>query len=495
MSTEKTNNEINEVFDNVPAESTKSLSAPDAATTPNPNWSRRTFLKAAALGAATVAVLGKGSTSVLAHEDTKSSCTANDIEVLGGQIINEPCNCTPGGTFEAIAEFTVINQNNATRKCITLHLGGGGTFGGKDFLLVTGKDGKSGTSNISGLGTTQTMYAFLGTVSCNFGKECYTNSVIAFQTAQNQSDTACAGPLQKYPGGQCRRQEICITGFKASLACTANCSPDCGGTATLRAGVETAPTAPGDTPFTYVLTATTATGTSETSYGPTADTSHDFSVKVSVDTNYTLKVYDSRLGANCFRSAGPVAISANPITVTAASGTPPACAGGNSTLTASATASGSVKYEFFEGTESLGSVETSTGTGSISVLLGPGLHTIKVVASNGNCSDDETFSVTVPTPVKADLGAFKQTDCSGAGSVTATASGGTAPYTYIFTVNTVEVQRGASNVLNLAAQLDGNCRTIKVSALDKNECPSTPSAPGKETVGISQCVTTTACSA
>ena len=61
-------------------------------------------------------------------------------------------------------------------------------------------------------------------------------------------------------------------------------------------------------------------------------------------------------------------------------------------------------------------------------------------------------------------------------------------------MNGKEVQRGASNVLNLAAQLDGNCRTIKVSVLDSNECPSTPTAPGKDTVGISQCVTTSACS-
>ena len=205
-----------------------------------PGWNRRTFLKAAALGTAAAALLGRssgdggglsfGAASALAHEDTKSACTAQDIEVLGGQIINEPCACAEGGTFQAIAKFTVINQNNATRKCITLHLGSGGLFGGKDFLL---KD-ENGSSNISGHGTTKEMFANLGEVPCNFAQECYANSVIAFQTAKNQSDDACPeGGITKYPGGQCRRQTICITGFGVNVACAGN---NCAATGAANAG-------------------------------------------------------------------------------------------------------------------------------------------------------------------------------------------------------------------------------------------------------------------
>ncbi len=145
--------------------STDQGTEPVAETEPKSGWNRRTFLKAAALGTAAAALLGRShldASSVLAHEDTKSSCTANDIEVTGGQIINEPCTCAEGGTFEAVAKFLVINQNNATRKCITLHLGPtGGSFGGKDFLLTTDPSGDptKGTSNIGGLGTSQFMYA------------------------------------------------------------------------------------------------------------------------------------------------------------------------------------------------------------------------------------------------------------------------------------------------------------------------------------------------
>ena len=103
------------------------------------SWNRRTFLKAAALGTAAVALLSKsGGEVALAHTDTKSSCTANDIEVLGGQIINEPCGCTPGGKFPAVAQFTVINHNNARRKCITLHMGSGGLLGTRRKKVVPG---------------------------------------------------------------------------------------------------------------------------------------------------------------------------------------------------------------------------------------------------------------------------------------------------------------------------------------------------------------------
>src|SRR5262245_45149019 len=123
---------------------------------------RRGFLKAAGIGAAALGTMSIGgalsNASVSAHTDNKSSCTAGDIEVTGGQIINEPCGCTPGGTFPAIAQFTVRNDNNAKRLNITLHLGAGGTLGGRDFVIRTGSDGVSGSCSIGGNGTTQQMY-------------------------------------------------------------------------------------------------------------------------------------------------------------------------------------------------------------------------------------------------------------------------------------------------------------------------------------------------
>ncbi len=482
-------------------EPSPSTSAPAGGATPKPGWNRRTFLKAAALGTATAAMLGKGSAGeALAHEDTKSSCTANDIEVLGGQIINEPCTCTPGGTFEAIAKFTVINQNNATRKCITLHLGGGGTLGGKDFLLVTGSDGVSGSSNISGLGTTQTMYAKLGTVSCNFGKECYANSAIAFQTAQNQSDTACSGPLQKYPGGQCRRQEICITGFSAKLECVSGCGPDavptncnvgCGGTLYLRAS------AVGGTDGstgTYTFTVTAPNGTTQTLTGSSPQC---FAITNPQSGTYTLQAADSN---GCFREAQSGNVTVTQIAKPTLSGGNPDC-DGNVTYTVT-NCDANLTYTFKEVDCSTGALIRTLGSGKGTCSLTATFpqddadHCVVVTASNGDSACDQTsLPVTkhINAPVKVSLNPFVQTDCSGAGSVTAVATGGTGSYTYIFKVNGQEVQRGSNNTLNLPAQLNGQCRTIVVSAVDSNNCPSSPSAPGADTLGISQCVTTTAC--
>ena len=219
--------------------------APVADIETQPIWARRAILKAAALGTATAVLVGKAR-PMLAHTDDKSSCKAGDIEVTGGAIVNEPCSCSANGTFEAIAAFEVTNKNNATRKCIALHLGDGAApLSGKDFYLFTNPDGKTGSQSISGNGTKQTMYALLGTLPCNFGQECFPGSVVAFQTANNQSDTACPGtPETKYPGGQCRRQKICIIGFSAGLECAnsdcsdtgnAKCTVGCGGNLFLKA--------------------------------------------------------------------------------------------------------------------------------------------------------------------------------------------------------------------------------------------------------------------
>jgi hypothetical protein len=126
---------------------------------------------------------------------------------------------------------------------------------------------------------------------------------------------------------------------------------------------------------------------------------------------------------------------------------------------------------------------------------------VVVTASNadGSCpvtSDPVTQHINAP--VKADLAAFSQTDCSGAGSVTATASGGTGSYTFTFKVNGATVTTGitgsgATRTLALAAQLDGKCRTIVVSAVDSNTCSSTPTSPGSDTRSFSQCVVKTDC--
>lgn len=331
--------------------------------------------------------------STLAHTDTKSACTAQDIEVTGGTIINEPCTCASGGTFQAVAEFQVTNNNNAARKCITLHLGAGGTFGGQDFLLTDA----NGSSNIAGSGTTKTMFAQLGTVSCNFAGECYSGSVIAFQTAKNQADTACEGPLTKYPGGQCRRQTICIVGFAATLDCDpsttaidSNCTVPCGGSISLLA------TATGGTTGsngTYTFTLTDPNGATVQTIGPGASSPQTFTFTPTVSGTYTLTVTDSQ---GCTRTA-TVTLTVSTITASLTGAAAGDCtASGTATFTASSTGTGSCTYQFLvDGTEVQAASSSNTfdyhpvGLGTVDDTD----HTVTVNVNCGGCTASASATV------------------------------------------------------------------------------------------------------
>jgi hypothetical protein len=449
---------------------------------------RRTFLKAAALGSAALAFRAAPS---LAHTDTQSPCTAGDIFLSGGQIVNEPCTCTPGGTFDAVAVFTVRNDNNARRLNITLHMGTCATFGGRDFLLRTGTDGLSGSCSIAGLGTTQLMYAFLGNLPCGFTQVCCPGSVIAFQTAKNQQDVEnCSAPLTKYPGGQCRRQEICITGFGASLNCSTEgcasgssdaCTVPCGGTLYLLASA-TGGTAGSNGTYRYVVTAPDGVTTYDS--GPGQGGSFCFTITDPQSGTYTLQAFDSQ---GCVRTdtttVSVVAIEAPILEAGAAD-----CDGNVTFTVTNCDPSLTYTYESADGTPS-----PQSGVGLCSATFNfpqdGADHTVTVTASNGDSACDQTDSatVTINTPVTVALGAFVQADCSGAGTITATASGGTGTYTFAWTVNG-EAQSETGDTLSLAAQLDGECREVTVTATDDAGCASAPAS-----TSFSQCVVTTAC--
>jgi hypothetical protein len=339
------------------------------------------------------------------------------------------------------------------------------------------------------------MYAQLTTtIRCDTTKICFPTAVVAFQTAQNQSDAACSGPITKYPGGQCRRQEICVIGYGVEMKCTAGCTPACGGTSTLQACVSGRQE---QLPFTVVLSndknsntqtalINSLTKTSPTDEGGTACVA--FNVQVTdPNTTYTATVTDR---ANCQRTNSTL-LSANPVKITSASGTPPSCAGGKTTLSACASGGGSITYEFLENGTALCSNTSSTGCGSCQIVLSPGTHTITVKASSGACSDTTTFPVSVPQPLTADLSLSGHQNCDGKLTFTADVHGGTGPYTISFFVNGVEQQKGASTTFAYGPKLDGTCYTISVSAVDTNACPSSPSGAGKDTISVKQCVTTT----
>lgn len=348
-------------------------------TTPVSGLRRRTILKAAALGGA-AAVLNNRF-SVLAHTDDKSACTAQDIEVVGGQIINEPCQGA-AETFEAIASFTVSNHNNAARNCITLHLGAGGTLGGRDFLLFD----DNGSSNISGNGTSKTMYANLGTLSGEFGVECYPGSVVAFRTAKNQSDTSCDGPIQKYPGGQCRRQDICITGFDADLDCVGgSCAVPCGGTLSLQASAQGGTQGSNGT-YTFVLT-----DPDGVEVGRIAGASPQFFEVASATSGiYTLTAFDSN---GCWRTAS---VEVTTTEITAFLSAEAGGCDGSVTFTASTDGGGACTYQWLVGDDEVQNGESATFVYD-PVLLGTldgGTRVVTANASCGGCNASAAASIT-----------------------------------------------------------------------------------------------------
>src|SRR5438034_3922379 len=72
---------------------------------------RRLESATAALAAAVLMFMNLGAGEARANDLSTLPCTAGDVEIVGsGIILNEPCSCPPGGTFNAVVQFTVRNN-------------------------------------------------------------------------------------------------------------------------------------------------------------------------------------------------------------------------------------------------------------------------------------------------------------------------------------------------------------------------------------------------
>jgi hypothetical protein len=346
-------------------------------------WNRRTFFKSAALGTAAAAMYEAGSAvfsplRAYANDLSHLPCTANDVQIIGtGIVVNEPCDCT--GTFEAEVQFTVRNITSADRFCIAVHL-----TDGRDILLI----GPDGTSTAPGKpqGADFQDTVMTGTLvgfECGAGLVCFgqegvtrgkcdpgTCSTVAWSTNQGAAD--CESPDETPPGGQCRHQQICIQGRgNTTLDCDLStddieesCPVQCGAMATLRLCT----TSDADLgPFTFTLDGQ--------SFGPTADTCHDFVVgPITGTTSFTGCVTDASGCEKC----DSVELTVTPLeaTITVAGDTN--CDG---VLTLTVSVEGGNDCTFMWADE-----DGSLGEGA-SIFYGPVLdgdcHTITVTAACG----------------------------------------------------------------------------------------------------------------
>ena len=265
----------------------------------------------------------------LANDLSDAPCTAGDVEIIGsGVIVNEPCNCQGGGTFNARVQFTVRNNTSTGRYCIALHLVPDGAVATSPIdVVLTDANGVSLAPGKSG-GERHKDTIMFGTIPnfpCNGGTVCFgsagvtrgkcapnTCTTISWNTSPGYAN--CTTADQNPPGGQCRHQQVCVVGFGATLACTANCNVVCGNTSTLRACVN-APPARG--PFTFRVNGSDGSVATQSAFGDASGTTClNFTVSPtqSPTTTYTLTVTDKD---GCTRTAtATVGVTATTATLT-----------------------------------------------------------------------------------------------------------------------------------------------------------------------------------
>jgi hypothetical protein len=369
--------------------------------------SRRTFLKAAALGTAAAAVWQKGPglrfgpAAAFADDLSGLNCTANDVRIVGpGTILNEPCTCT-GGTFNAEVSFHVINNTGTTRYCVTAHFCPGtngfspgdivfgnipANFDGNVTVTIPNYPCSSGLVCFGERGS-QLDGSFLKGEACPAGKCC---STITWNVKANDP---CPDTTRQI-SSKCRHQQICIQGYGATLTCKSGCTPTCGDSTVLTGTVSG-----GVGPYFYVLSGSDGTSQRFPATGTTNDTSHDFTVTATAATTYTLTVTDSR---GCTRTASTsIAAPGQPspiITVdaTACNGVVnfSASAAGFTGCTSAWTINGAAPGTFTNDDTTLVRVKAD---GSLDVRILDGLcKTIAVTLTCGACSGPASVSRTWP---------------------------------------------------------------------------------------------------
>jgi trimeric autotransporter adhesin len=384
---------------------------------------RTSKLQFAALTTLAVLLLSSlGAQRAAANDLSTNPCTAGDVEIVGsGVIINEPCACTPSGTFNAVVRFTVRNNTSTGRYCIALHLVPDGTVLTQAFDVVL-RDangtslapGKSGGDHFKDT----VMFGTIPNFPCNLGLVCFGDAgvvrgkcspgrctTISWNTSPGNAN--CTTADETPPGGQCRHQQVCVVGFGATLACTANCTVACGQSATLRACV-VGPVDRG--PYTMTLTGSDGSSATQSTFGDASGTACvNFTVTPtqSPTTTYTLTVTDKN---GCTRTA-TATVGVTPTTVTI---TPPANPGCNGILVYTASVSGQNTCGFTWTIDGLALGTFRTGGAAddarVARVSGTGANTLDFRALDNTCHTIQ---------VSASCSNGNQTPCTGTASATA----------------------------------------------------------------------------
>lgn len=380
-----------------------------------------------------------GPRAARANDLSTFPCTAGDVEIVGaGIVVNEPCVCTPGGTFDATVQFRVRNNTSTGRYCIALHLIPDGSVVTTltDVILRDSPTGGSSTApgKSGGENSHDTiMYGTIPNFPCNSPPICFgTSGVTRGKCAPNACTTiswntspgnaACTTPDQNPPGGQCRHQQVCVIGFGASLSCvTANCNVTCGTSGTLRA-CAIGPVDRG--PYSLQLVGSDGSTTTQSVFGDASGSScSNFTVSPGQypTTSYTLTVTDRN---NCTRTAtASLNVSGNP---TAGAGPDQAkcSAGATTSFTLAGTASNGTPTWSVESGPAVVANPGQLNSGV--TFTGTGTAVLKLTVANSPCpSATDLVELKVNANPTSDAGP-DQTKCIGDGGITTFSLAGVA---------------------------------------------------------------------
>ena len=376
------------------------------------------FLAVAALALTSVLVARPAA----ANDLSELPCTAGDVEIVGsGVVVNEPCQCTNGGTFNAVVQFTVRNNTSTGRYCIALHLVQDGVVltDAVDVVLYDANGSSTAPGKSGGARFKDTvMFGTIPNFPCNRGEVCFGQAgvtrgkcepgactTISWNTSPGNA--ACTVADSSPPGGQCRHQQVCVIGFGATLECTAGCEVVCGNSATLRACAQ----GPADRgPYTLTVVGSDgSTQTQSTQGDASGEACLDFIVNPtqSPATTYTLTVTDKN---GCTRTA-TTSVNVSPTTVSI---TPPANPACNGVLQYTASVDGLTGCSF---------VWTIDGQSLATFLAGGAAFDARVAQTSGTGAATLSFraldNVCHVIRATASCSNGTQTPCSGTATATA----------------------------------------------------------------------------
>jgi hypothetical protein len=236
-----------------------------------------------------------------------------------------------------------------------------------------------------------------------------------------------------------------------------------------------------------------ASGTTGNGMGASTSASNSATPTSGGTQTYTVKVTDNN---GCQSSAaGSVNVTVNALpTVTVAAGTNPVCLGGSTTLTATP-AGGSGTYSSYlwaSSTTGNGMGGSTTSTNSATpTASGTQTYTVKVT-DNNNCQSSAAGSVNIAVyaGVGGSISGGTSPVCNNTspGTFTATGSGGTGSYTYLWYLNSAST--GTTTQTYTSPNLTTGANTV-YCAVSSSPCGTANTST--TTIGVGPCYSNTTC--